>query len=389
LPRIFWPPGRVPESVKSVAVLGSTGTIGRLTLEVVNSFSDRLRIVGLAANRNIALLERQIEEFRPSEAVVLSEDECGRLAAPAGTTVGCGAQALRRLAAHPHTDIVVAAMTGTAALDAVLAALRAGKRVALATKEILVGFGRFVMEALREGPGELLPVDSEHNALHQCLDGRDPSSVKRIILTASGGPFRNRDYTGATPADVLNHPTWNMGDRITVDSATLMNKGFEVIEAHFLFGVEPERIGVLVHPQSIVHSLVEWSDGSVLAQLAIPDMRLPIAYALLYPRRGPQVVKSLDLAEVAHLEFERPDLERFPCLGLAYEALRLGGTAPAVLQAADHEAVERFLAGDIQFQRIPEVIKGALEHLDCIRHPTIAQTREAERLAKEFVRQGV
>ncbi|TET24068.1 MAG: 1-deoxy-D-xylulose-5-phosphate reductoisomerase [Candidatus Stahlbacteria bacterium] len=374
--------------MKNVAILGSTGTIGRLSVEVIKELSSRLRVFGLAANRNIQLLASQIAEFTPQQAVVLDEEQCALLSS-SRIPVSCGSAALLNLARHPEVDILVVAMTGTAAVDAVLAALRAGKRVALATKEILVSFGRFVNQALKEGKGELLPVDSEHNAIHQCLEGRDPSTVKRLILTASGGPFRNRSYEGAKPEDVLAHPTWNMGERITVDSAMLMNKGFEVIEAHFLFKIEPRRIKVLVHPQSIVHSLVEFMDGSVLAQLSLPDMRLPIEYALLYPERGPRIVSQLDLAKVGSLEFERADLKRFPCLALAYEALKRGGTATAVLQAADEEAVNQFLAGRLQFERIPELIKGALEVHRYIRMPSVEETRQAERLAKEFVKQGV
>jgi len=376
------------KAVKNVAILGSTGTIGRLSVEVIKELSSRLRVFGLAANRNIQLLASQIAEFTPQQAVVLDEEQCALLSS-SRIPVSCGSAALLNLARHPEVDILVVAMTGTAAVDAVLAALRAGKRVALATKEILVSFGRFVNQALKEGKGELLPVDSEHNAIHQCLEGRDPSTVKRLILTASGGPFRNRSYEGAKPEDVLAHPTWNMGERITVDSAMLMNKGFEVIEAHFLFKIEPRRIKVLVHPQSIVHSLVEFMDGSVLAQLSLPDMRLPIEYALLYPERGPRIVSQLDLAKVGSLEFERADLKRFPCLALAYEALKRGGTATAVLQAADEEAVNQFLAGRLQFERIPELIKGALEVHRYIRMPSVEETRQAERLAKEFVKQGV
>lgn len=377
------------QAVENVVILGSTGTIGRLSIKVIGSLRDRLKIIGLAANQNIELLRSQIAELSPRQAVVLNEERCIQLFGSADTEIACGSEPLVNLASNPEVDILVVAMTGTTALDAVLAALRAGKRVALATKEILVSFGKFVQQALQEGNGELLPIDSEHNALHQCLDGRDPSTIRKLILTASGGPFRDRDYKGATPKEVLAHPTWEMGERITVDSATLMNKGFEVIEAHFLFGVEPERIEVLVHPQSIVHSLVEFTDGSVLAQLSVPDMRLPIEYALLYPERGPRIVSQLDLAEVGSLEFEKPDLGRFPCLGFAYEVLKKGGTAPAVLQAADEEAVNQFLAGRLQFERIPELIKGALEVHRYIRTPSIEETRQAERLAKEFVKQGV
>jgi len=377
------------QAVENVVILGSTGTIGRLSVEVIGSLRNRLKIIGLAANQNIELLRSQIAELSPRQAVVLNEERCIQLPGSADTEIACGSEPLVNLASNPEVDILVVAMTGTATLDAVLAALRAGKRVALATKEILVSFGKFIRQALQEGNGELLPIDSEHNALHQCLDTRDPETVKRLILTASGGPFREKDYTGAAPEEVLAHPTWEMGERITVDSATLMNKGFEVIEAHFLFGVEPERIEVLVHPQSIVHSLVEFTDGSVLAQLSVPDMRLPIEYALLYPERGPQIVSRLDLAEVGSLEFQEPDLERFPCLALAYEALKRGGTAPAVLQAADLEAVKQFLSGKIRFEDIPELIRKAIENHRYIKEPSISQIREAERLAKQFVEKEI
>lgn len=375
--------------MKQVVILGSTGTIGRLALEVVTALSQRLKVYGLAANRNIELLASQINNFSPEQAVVLNEDQCALLSSVTDTPVHCGSDALLDLAKDPEVDILVVAMTGTVALDAVLAALREGKRVALATKEILVSFGKFVQQALQEGDGELLPIDSEHSALHQCLDGRDPSTIRKLILTASGGPFRRKDYTGAAPEEVLAHPTWNMGERITVDSATLMNKGFEVIEAHILFGVEQERIKVLVHPQSIVHSMVEFTDGSVLAQLSMPDMRLPIEYALLYPERGPQIVPQLNLTQIESLEFQEPDLERFPCLGLAYEALRSGGTAPAVLQAADLEAVKQFLSGKIRFERIPELIRKAMKSHRYIKEPSISQMREIERLAKRFVEKEI
>lgn len=371
--------------MKNVVVLGSTGTIGKLTLQVIAENKDKFRVFGVAANRNQKQVSSQIEEFSPREAVVLNEERCALVSSSPGTRLSCGPENLVELARHPEVDIVVAAMTGTAALEAVLAALERGKRVALASKEILVSFGEFVMKALAEGPGELLPVDSEHNALFQCLEGKDMDTVTRLILTASGGPFRERDYRGARPEDVLNHPVWNMGERITVDSATLMNKGFEVIEAHYLFGVEAQRIEVLVHPQSIVHSLVEFRDGSVIAQLAAPDMRLPIAYALNYPDRARGVVASLDLAGAARLEFSKPDFERFPCLELAYRALSRGGTAPAALQASDQEAVGQFLAGRLAFEHIPEVIKSALDAHTYTASPTISGIREVEFQARNLV----
>ncbi|MBD3285765.1 1-deoxy-D-xylulose-5-phosphate reductoisomerase [candidate division WOR-3 bacterium] len=375
--------------MKNIAVLGSTGTIGKMTLDVIRAYDKRLNVTALAANKNFELLGEQIQQFLPDRAVLLNAESCTKLKQVSETEIICGPSGLAELASSSSFDILVVAMTGTVALDAVLSALHGGKRVALATKEILVGFGQFVTEALREGNGEILPVDSEHNALHQCLEGRDFKTVKRLILTASGGPFLDKDYRGAAPSDVLAHPTWNMGSRITVDSATLMNKGFEVIEAHFLFGASPDMIDVVVHPHSVIHSLVEFKDASVLAQLAFPDMRLPIAYALLYPERGTDVVQNLDLTKIGSLEFSRPDFERFPCLRLAYQTLRKGGTAPAVLQAADYEAVGQFLSGKLSFERIGEMVASAIEAHSFISKPTIPQIREAERFAYEFIKQGV
>lgn len=375
--------------MKKVAILGSTGTIGTLTLEVVKKHPDRLKVHSLVAYKNVDLLASQIHDFVPKQVVVLDMEQCPNLHPSYKTFICCGSHCLLDIAADPEVDILVVAMTGTVAVDAVLAALEAGKRVALATKEILVSYGEFVTRALEKSSGQLLPIDSEHNAIHQCLDGRDLTTVNRIILTASGGPFRNQDYQGAAPAQVLNHPTWNMGNRITVDSATLMNKGFEVIEAHHLFSLPPDRIQVLIHPQSIVHSLVEFCDGSILAQLAVPDMHLPIAYALFYPHRLPGVVKSLDLTEVKTLDFEKPDWDRFPCLALAYQVLDKGGTAPAVLQAADQEVVASFLAGNIQFEQIPELIKQALDSVPHIAEPSMSQIRDSEQAATNYIRKGV
>ncbi len=383
--------GPAPETlnVKKVAILGSTGTIGRLTLEVIEKLDKDFKVAALAANRNIELLSRQISKFDPSQAVVFDEEQCTLLCSSSKTNVTCGPDNLVKLAQNHDVDVVVVAMTGTAAVDAVIAALRLGKRVALASKEILVSFGKFVNDALVQGRGELLPVDSEHNALHQCLEGRERSTVKKLILTASGGPFRTKDYMGATRKDVLDHPTWNMGERVTVDSATLMNKGFEVIEAHHLFGIEPERIKVVIHPQSIVHSMVEFQDGSVMAQLSMPDMRLPIEYALCYPERGPGIVPELDLKKIGSLEFGEPDYERFPCLELAYKSMEIGGTAPAVLEAADHEVVKKFLDGRLDFHKIPSIIDSALRNHEYIADPSIDEVRTAQHLAREFVNEGV
>src|SRR5438067_2186285 len=294
--------------MKSIAILGSTGSIGQSALAVVDTHPDRLRVVGLAAGGNAARLAEQVEKYRPSRAALASET---------------GPEGLLGVATHPEADVVLFASSGTAALDAVLAAIEAGKTIALANKEVLVMAGSVVMAAARRRGVAVLPVDSEHNAIHQCLHGRSPSDVKRLILTASGGPFRGMnagELAAVSTADALRHPTWRMGPKITIDSATLMNKGLEVIEARWLFDVGAGRIDVIVHPQSIVHSMVEFVDGSVIAQLGITDMRLPIQYAFSYPERWATPLPSLDLVRAGRLEFEPPDLHRFPCLALAFRA---------------------------------------------------------------------
>jgi len=354
---------------RRIAVLGSTGSIGAATLDVV----ERLRasglpidVVALAARRNVAGLAAQIRAFRPA-AVSLErpEDAEALRTAVAGWEgdIGWGPEGLDRVAAA-DADLVVVAVEGVVGLRPTLAALRAGADVALATKEALVAGGALVVDAAARAGRRLLPIDSEHSAIFQCLDGRPAADVARIWLTASGGPFRRTPAAAlarVTPEEALRHPTWRMGPKVTIDSATLMNKGLEIIEAHWLFGVPPERIDVVVHPQSVVHSCVELADGSILAQLGPADMRMPIQYALTYPRRHPHRVARLDLRALGALEFEAPDEARFPALGLAREALRRGGTAPAALNAANEAAVRLFLDGRLAFPEIAASVRRALD----------------------------
>jgi 1-deoxy-D-xylulose-5-phosphate reductoisomerase len=348
--------------MKRLAILGSTGSIGRSALAVVDAHPSRLRVVGLAARDNAERLAEQILRYEPAVAAVGSDAVAQRLqtlCGPAAPTIATGADGLIAVATHPAADIVLCASSGTAALEAVLAAIEAGKTIALANKEVLVMAGALVMEAARRHGVSVLPVDSEHNAIHQCLHGRSRHEIRRLILTASGGPFRELSPEAlerVTPDAALRHPTWQMGRKITIDSATLMNKGLEVIEAFWLFDVAPEAIDVLIHPQSIVHSIVELNDGSMIAQMGVADMRLPIQYACSYPDRWEAGLPSLDLTQAARLEFYAPAHDRFPCLDLAYRALREGGTLPVVLNAANEVAVESFLEGKLGFASIPQVI---------------------------------
>jgi 1-deoxy-D-xylulose-5-phosphate reductoisomerase len=353
---------------KQLILLGSTGSIGRSTLDVVRRHPDRFRIVALAAHRNVVLLLHQAQTFQP-EAVAVGDPDAAEVvrrrvrAWKKPPQVFAGGEGVLRAAAWPRGDLAVSALVGTVGLLPTLAAIRAGKDVALANKETLVMAGDLVMREVRRRRVRLLPVDSEHAALAQCLQGRPARTVKRLILTASGGPFAN--FSAArlrrvTAAEALRHPTWSMGQKITVDSATLMNKGLEVIEAHHLFQVPYDRIAVVVHPQSIVHALVEFTDGSALAQLAVPDMRLPIATALSFPETLPAIIKPLDLAAGLTLAFGAPDTRRFPCLDLALRAGRQGGTAPAALNAANEIAVQAFLDGGLKFTGIPKLIARVL-----------------------------
>ena len=385
--------------MKRIAILGSTGSIGQSALAVIEAHPGRLRVVGLAAGANTARLVEQAVRFRPQALAMATEaalvEARAALAARDGVDVrvfGAGRDGLVAVATHPDVDIVLCASSGTAALEAVLAAIEAGKAIALANKEVLVMAGHLVMAAARRRGVPILPVDSEHNAIHQCLHGRRAEEVRRLILTASGGPFRGLSALAlgrVSAEDALQHPTWRMGPKITIDSATLMNKGLEVIEAHWLFGVPADRIDVLVHPQSIVHSLVELRDGSVIAQLAVTDMRLPIQYAFSYPDRWEGALPALDLAHLGRLDFEHPDVDRFPCLGLAFRALRAEGALPAVLNAANEVAVEAFLEDRLPFGAIPGVIERTMEACEAqggLPAGTLDEVRDADGWARGYAR---
>jgi 1-deoxy-D-xylulose-5-phosphate reductoisomerase len=372
--------------MKKVSILGSTGSIGRSTLEVIRKYPNRFEVVALSTGRNIELLLEQIREFRPKIVAVSDHERAETLRTHiSDVEVLSGVDGLLSVASFQEADFVVSAISGSAGLLPTLQAIRAGKTIGLANKETLVMAGEIVKRELQLYNSKLIPVDSEHSAIFQCLEGRDLSTVRRLILTASGGPFRElsaEQMNNIGVADALNHPTWNMGKKITIDSATLMNKGLEVIEAHFLFDVSPDAIEVIIHPQSIVHSLVEFIDGSILAQLSIPDMKGPIAYALSYPERLESILQECSLTEIGTLIFEEPDIHRFPCLGYAYEALRLGGTAPTVLNAANEMAVDAFLRGIIPFVKIPVIIEKILHAHTPQSINTLEDVLEADRWAR-------
>ena len=380
---------------KGVAILGSTGSIGQSALSVIEAQTERLSVVGLAAGEQVARFAAQVARHRPRVIAMATADAVAQIGSQVGaeagvTETGWGTEGLVAVATHPDVDIVLCATAGTAGLDATLAAIEAGKTIALANKEVLVMAGALMMQAARKHGATILPVDSEHNAIHQCLHGRARDEVRRLILTASGGPFRDRKtdtLEDVSPTEALDHPTWQMGPKITVDSSTLMNKGLEVIEARWLFDTPAERIDVVVHPQSIVHSLVELRDGSVMAQLGVTDMRLPIQYAFSYPDRWDAPVPRLDLTTCPQLEFDPPDLARFPCLAHAYRALSGGAALPAILNAANEVAVEAFLQRHLPFTGIPAVIEQALdegERSGIEGVETLAQVREVDAWARRF-----
>jgi len=378
--------------MKHVAILGSTGSIGRSTLAVVDAHPTRLKVVSLSAGDNAPLLAEQVAKYAPDTVAMASSEGVSRLRSACGagagvpTVVGAGTDGLVAVATHPSADIVICASAGTAGLEAVLAAIEAGKTIALANKEVLVMAGKLVIEAARRRGVTILPVDSEHNAIHQCLHLRPRSEVRRLVLTASGGPFRDYasdELDGVDPEAALQHPTWQMGRKITIDSSTMMNKGLEVIEAHWLFDVSADQIDVVVHPQSIVHSLVELIDGSVIAQLGITDMRLPIQYACSYPDRWDGSLPTLDLAAAGRLDFLPPSFDRFPCLELAYRALRVGETLPVVLNAANEIAVDAFLDRKLGFMMIPDVIAKTMEAHTTKPVSTLQAVRRADRWARE------
>jgi 1-deoxy-D-xylulose-5-phosphate reductoisomerase len=376
---------------RRLAILGSTGSIGTSALSVVDAHADRLEVVALAAGNNVAGFAEQVVRYRPHVVAMASGQGIDELKAQLGGVLparhDCGSAGMIAVATHPDVDFVLCASSGTAALEAVLAAIDAGKTIGLANKEVLVMAGGLVMDAARRRGVSILPVDSEHNAIHQCLHGRRPSELRRLILTASGGPFRGRSLAAlakVTAAEALKHPTWLMGPKITIDSATLMNKGLEVIEAHWLFGAGASQIDVVVHPQSIVHSLVELTDGSMIAQMGTTDMRLPIQYAFSYPDRWEAPVPVLDLARCGRLEFHAPAWDDFPCLGLAYRALEAERSLPIVLNAANEVAVASFLEGRLGFTAIPTVIAATMDAHEAAATDTLDSVRRIDRWAHEY-----
>ncbi|MCI0338866.1 MAG: 1-deoxy-D-xylulose-5-phosphate reductoisomerase [Acidobacteria bacterium] len=385
--------------MKQIAILGSTGSIGCNTLRVVETFKGEFGVAALGAGSNVELLAEQIEHHQPRVVSVLDEEsadklrfELRKLNFTAMPKIGIGVDGLCDVATADGVEIVIGAVVGALGLLPAYRALEMGRRVALANKETLVIAGELMNRAAAKSGAELLPVDSEHNALHQCLRGEQRHEVKRLILTASGGPFRTSSkevIENATPAQALNHPTWRMGAKITIDSATLMNKGLEVIEAHWLFNCSADEIDIVVHPQSVVHSMIELIDGSIIAQLGVTDMRHAIQYALTYPARHPTDLPKLDLTTLSKLEFFTPDAEKFPCITLAYNALRAGGTMPAVLNAANEVAVAAFLDQKIKFGDIPRLIRAACEAHTPQPALSLDTVLAADKWAREWVEQGI
>jgi len=383
--------------MKRIAILGSTGSIGRSTLSVVESFPDRFQVITLAAGRNFDLAFEQAQRWRPQIISVASESDANTLKSKlksvgiSNVEVESGPTGTFRVATHPDADFVVSAIVGVVGLEATYGAVRAGKTVGLANKECLVAAGGLITAEARRQGKPLLPIDSEHNAVHQCLRGGRMNEVRRIWLTASGGPFLNTpksNFADITVEQALNHPTWKMGNRITIDSATLMNKGFEVIEACRLFNLPPDQISVIVHPQSTIHSFVEFVDGSILAQLSVTDMRLPILYALTYPDRIPSEL-NFSLSDLRHLDFSPPDMEKFPCLRLAYEAAKAGGGKTVALNAADEVAVSAFLEGSIRFQEIPVVIEEVVSVTPVGKLESIREVLAVDKNARASARERV
>ena len=386
----------IPMPNRNLTILGSTGSIGTNTLDVVRQNGDRFSVFALVAGRNIALLAEQIQEFHPQVAVVQEASDIEKLRKllpnSGNPDILSGPSAYLQVAIAPEADTVMSSIVGVAGLEATYEAVRCGKRVGLANKEVLVSGGKLVMEAVGEHHAELIPVDSEHNGAHQCLRAGLRSEATKLILTASGGPFRTTPQEAlewVTPADALKHPTWKMGNRITIDSATLMNKGFEVIEARWLFDFGPEDIEVVVHPQSSVHAMVEYADGTVIAQVSATDMRMPIQYALTWPERSSAPVPKIDWSQARKWEFHAPDYDKFPLLGLAYESLRQGGSASCILNAADEIAVGAFLDGRIGFPAIARVVEETLQRMPHREPSSVAEIlavdEQARRLAQNVI----
>lgn len=376
--------------VKKVSILGSTGSIGTQSLEVIKNL-ENIEVLAMTANKSIDLFEKQVREFKPKLAVLTDEEKAEELKKRLADTdikVESGMEGLVHAATYEEVDTVLNSVVGNIGLEPTTKAIRSGKNIALANKETLVSAGELITRELKENNVKMYPVDSEHSAIFQCLQGNEGNKIKKILLTASGGPFRTREnLEGITIKDALNHPNWSMGKKITVDSATLMNKGLEVIEAKWLFGVETEDIQVLVHPQSIVHSMVEYEDGAVIAQLGEPDMKVPIQYALTYPKRVKNNFPKIDFLLRNNLTFEAPKTELFPCLSLAYDAIKTGGTMPAVLNAANEIAVYAFIDGKIGFTDIPKLIKQAMKAYNVKYNYTLEEVLEADKWGRLYVKE--
>jgi 1-deoxy-D-xylulose-5-phosphate reductoisomerase len=377
--------------MKKVFVLGSTGSIGENTLNVIRNFPDHFCISALSVNKNTNHLLKQINEFKPRIVVVNDEQAAIKLKGklPKDCKLLVGKEGLRTAAFESDYDIFIGAMVGYAGLDPTIEAIKRGKRIALANKETLVVAGEVVNNLCKKNGAEIIPIDSEHSAIYQCLVGENIDEVDKLIITASGGPFLNKDksfFEHATVEEALNHPNWKMGNKITIDSATMMNKGLEVIEAHWLFGLETDKIEVLIHPQSIIHSMVQFRDGSIKAQMGLPDMKLPIQYALSYPQRLENNFERTNMASIGSLNFYEPNFEKFECLRLAYNALETGGTAPCVLNAANEVAVDKFLKKEIKFSWIPRLIENALEKIGNHQSPDLDTIFECDLETRKFVR---
>ncbi len=376
---------------RKISILGSTGSIGRQSLEVIDRLSDKFEIVAMAAGSNIKVFKEQIKKYNPQTVSIQTESLANELKSDfPDKKILWGIEGLKQIAGDRTNDMILVAVTGLNGLYPTLAAIENGIDVALANKETLVAAGNIVMKKAKENNVKILPVDSEHSAVFQCLSSRDISQVKKLIITGSGGPHRTKTFAeieNATIKETLTHPNWAMGDKITVDSATLMNKGLEVIEAYWLFGIDYKDIEVVIHPQSIIHSAVEFLDGSVISQMGIPSMHIPIQYALTYPDTFTGIkTNSLDFTQLSKLEFEKPDLTKFPCLQLAYDAGKEGGSAPVVLNAANEEAVYAFIQGKIKFSDIYKIVYKALEQHNRINNPTLEEIIQMDKISREYVK---
>ena len=372
--------------MKHISILGSTGSIGTQTLDIIRQFPDEFKVVGLTTNKNSELLLKQIKEFKPKAAAIMDKTKIDDLLNFSSAQVYSGIEGLNKIASLNEADTVVNALVGSVGIEPTYNAIKSKKNIALANKETLVAAGSIIMEEVKKNKISLMPIDSEHSAIFQCLNGENINEASKITITCSGGPFRNytkQQLENATLQDALKHPTWNMGSKITIDSATLMNKGFEVIEAHWLYGIDYEKIKIVIHPQSIVHSLVEFADNSVIAQLGLPDMKIPIQYALTYPKRFPTMQGSLDLTKIKALEFKEPDFEMFPCMKYAYESGVVGGTLPAVMNAANETAVYAFLDNKIRFLDILRLIRRMMDKHNTIKNPALKDILEADKKVKE------